>query len=131
MTLHELLELQLITTDEEREWYTESDCYRLAYELHKLAELPLYASVKSDNYELWSHMVVEWSPGLYLDVEGFATEDEVLERHGRWRSMRLLPIDEQEFFELTEEHYGAIGVVRDDREVAERILRFLSSVGAR
>ena len=131
MNFHELLELELPTTDEECEWYTESDCYRLAFELHKQASLPLYASVKSDGYELWSHMVVEWSPGLYLDVEGFATEEQVLERHGRWRSMRLLLIDEQEFFELTEEHYGAIGVVRDDRGVAERILRFLSSVDAR
>lgn len=57
------------------EYYTEGQCWSLAWHLSNLADLPLVTV--GPRGDMWYHVVVKKSPRRHLDIEGIHTKSRV------------------------------------------------------
>lgn len=121
-------------------WLKFGNCAALAWEIHVLTGLPL-AVVMIEPDEIvgqnWAHVAVKTPEGLYLDIEGLHSEDELL---GEWsRTIELKhfdPSSDDDYSEFSEicapkfndfrkgadEHYDAV-----ERELIRDFARILVS----
>lgn len=106
--------------------YTSGDCYVLAKELFNQDVGQLAAVVVQGRWDCWSHMVVKIGPDSYLDVEGISSAEELVTSHSRGRhQMTVIPIEEEEYFEMIEGQHGQIESPEKVSELAHDLICWL------
>lgn len=116
-------------SDEVCDRYTSGDCYVLAKKLSDLRFGELSSVSVKGRWDCWSHMALKIGPDSYLDIEGIWSAEELMENYQRGPNiMTVIPITDEEYFEMTESQSPAIDTEERLTKLADNLIDWVQTL---